>query len=230
MNDPVILKSNRYGIQLHLDDQLPFDELLDAILKKFEESEKFFRDASFAISFEGRTLTEEEENEIVSTINEKTTTHVICIVAEDEIREEILKKKTEAAAAPPEPEEEPFHANEAIVRTESVTADEIVIVDQNLIIYGDILPGATVTSKGSVTVLGRVAGKVWAGSDGNEEAFVFGLTLTPESLRIGAIVMAAEEPEGFFQSFKERKQKALPKVAKIKNGMIVTEVYGLSDG
>ena len=37
----VVIKSNKYGINLILDRDLPFEELLDAIIAKFLESEKF---------------------------------------------------------------------------------------------------------------------------------------------------------------------------------------------
>ena len=42
MEQQVILKSNRYGINLILNENLPFEELLDAIILKFHESDKFF--------------------------------------------------------------------------------------------------------------------------------------------------------------------------------------------
>ena len=221
MSEAVVLKSNRYGIQLHLDPELPFEELLAKILAKFEESEKFFRDASFAISFEGRELTEEEETRIVSEINEKTSTHVVCIVAEDEIREEILKRKTEAES---QPQEEPQHQNEALIRMQGVEAGEVLIVEQSIVIYGDVAPNATVTAQGSVTVLGSLKGKVWAGSDGREDAFVFALTMEPESLRIGPVVMASGE-ETPKLSFKDRKKKDLPRIARISGGMVAVKPY-----
>lgn len=224
MSEAVILKSNRYGIQLHLDPEMEFEELLAKILAKFEESEKFFRDASFAISFEGRELSEDEENRIVSTINEKTSTHVICIVAEDEIREEILKRKTEAEAVPQaQEEEEAFHPNEAEIRLGSIEDGEMLIADRNLVIYGNVAPGATVTSKGSVTVLGELRGKVWAGAGGAEDVFVLALALEPESLRIGPVVMASgEEPH---LSFRERKKKTLPRIARLTGGMVTVKPY-----
>lgn len=224
MKEAVIMKSNRYGIQLHLDPELEFEELLGRILDKFTESEKFFRDASFAISFEGRELSEEEENRIVETINEKTTTHVICIVAEDEIREEILKMKTESALKEAAPPEDTFNPREAELRVGDVKDGEMLITEQNLVVYGNVPSGATVTSKGSIFVLGELGGKVWAGSDGREDAVVFALKLHPESLRIGPMVYAPESEEGgFFASLRGKKKHVGAHVAKIRNGMVVSE-------
>ena len=61
MSQPVIIKSNKYGLNLILDPDVPFPELLGHITKKFLESENFFKNARMAISFEGRELTREEE-------------------------------------------------------------------------------------------------------------------------------------------------------------------------
>ena len=54
MSKPVVLKSNKYGINLILDDSMDFEELLKCILVKFKEAEGFFKDAKMAISFEGK--------------------------------------------------------------------------------------------------------------------------------------------------------------------------------
>ncbi len=214
MREAVVLKSNRYGIQLQLNPDLPFEELLQKILEKFHESEKFFRDASFAISFEGRTLSEEEEAAIVEAINAQTSTHVICIVAEDEIREEILKRKTEETVTPVPS----YNPNEALLRYESVKSGEVLIAEQSLVVLADVEAGATVTTAGNLIVLGSLRGKVWAGSDGKEDVFVFAMNLAPESLRIGSLIYAPTDEK--HTGWRERKRKNLPKVAQVLNGSI----------
>ena len=56
MSQPVIMKSNKYGINLILNPNIPFGELLGYITDKFLESEKFFKNAHVALSFEGRVI------------------------------------------------------------------------------------------------------------------------------------------------------------------------------
>ena len=86
MSQPVIIKSNRYGINLILDKTTPFRE-------KFLESDKFFKNARMAISFEGRELTPEEEYEIIDTITQNTSIHIACVIDNNEIREQLVKQK-----------------------------------------------------------------------------------------------------------------------------------------
>ena len=84
-SQPVMIKSSKNGINLILDDKIPFEELLEEIKKKFIDSEKFFKDAHIAISFEGRSLSQDEQFEIVETIQQCTTITIICILDHDEL-------------------------------------------------------------------------------------------------------------------------------------------------
>ena len=57
-SQPVVIKSSKNGINLVLDDKMPYEELLEEIKKKFIDSGNFFKNAHIAISFEGRTLSQ----------------------------------------------------------------------------------------------------------------------------------------------------------------------------
>ena len=62
----VIIKSNKYGLTVILDDKMPFQELLLDIADKFQESANFFRNAKMAVTFRGRVLNREEERQITA--------------------------------------------------------------------------------------------------------------------------------------------------------------------
>lgn len=62
MKNAVIVKSFRNGITLYLDGNMEFEQLLEEVADKFKESKEFFRDATVAVSFEGRDLSFEEED------------------------------------------------------------------------------------------------------------------------------------------------------------------------
>lgn len=61
MKDHVMIKSNRYGLTVYLDKEMPFDELLMEIENKFRASVHFFEGTGMAVRFENRILTKEEE-------------------------------------------------------------------------------------------------------------------------------------------------------------------------
>ena len=80
MSQAVVIKSNKYGIHLVLSNEISFKALLDAIVEKFKESEKFFKGAKLAISFEGRKLTHDEEMAIIDAVTSNTSIEILCIV------------------------------------------------------------------------------------------------------------------------------------------------------
>ena len=93
MSQSVMIKSNKYGINLVLDPNIPFVELLKDVIEKFKASEKFFKNAELAISFEGRKLSEEEENRIIEAITENTTIQILCIVQNGSEQEAVMKQQ-----------------------------------------------------------------------------------------------------------------------------------------
>ena len=64
----VMIKSNKYGLIVILDDKIPFEELLLDIADKFRESANFFKNAKMAVSFRGRVLTKPQEKMVMDTI------------------------------------------------------------------------------------------------------------------------------------------------------------------
>lgn len=79
MSQAVVIKSNKYGIHLVLSNEISFKALLDAIVEKFKESEKFFKGAKLAISFEGRKLTHDEEMAIIDAVTSNTSIEILCM-------------------------------------------------------------------------------------------------------------------------------------------------------
>lgn len=96
MSKEVVIKSNRYGINLILDGQIPFQELLGKISDKFKETGDFFRDAKMAISFEGRELSVQEEQTIVDTIMANSSVRIVSIVDTNQELEEQMRMLVEA--------------------------------------------------------------------------------------------------------------------------------------
>ena len=57
MKQKVIIKSNKYGLIVHMDPDAEYTEILKELREKFTESARFFKDATMAVTFEGRILT-----------------------------------------------------------------------------------------------------------------------------------------------------------------------------
>ena len=93
----VIIKSNKYGLIVILDDKIPFDELLLDLADKFKESANFFKNAKMAVSFRGRVMTKPQEKMVVDTIVNNSGIHILCIVDEIPEHEEYYRQAVELA-------------------------------------------------------------------------------------------------------------------------------------
>ncbi|MGQ9556528.1 MAG: septum site-determining protein MinC [Desulfurispora sp.] len=89
--------------------------------------------------------------------------------------------------------------------------------DGNVVIVGDVNPGAEVVAAGHVIVMGQLRGVVHAGAAGDENAVVMALKLLPTQLRIaGHITRPPDE---------EKQGGSGPEIASIKNGIVTIESY-----
>lgn len=216
MSQPVIIKSNQYGINLILDPDLPFEELLERILEKFLGSEKFFQNAHVAISFGGRELSDEEEYRIIDTISSKTSIHIICIIDNDEIREQYTKQKIEHYLAAESENTGKFYKG-------TLRSGQVLECETSIIIIGDVNPGAKIISIGNIVILGALKGIAYAGASGNEGCFVVALDMNPVQVKIGNIIGRCED-KGILASIRERKRTAVePQIATVSDGHILIE-------
>jgi septum site-determining protein MinC len=85
----------------------------------------------------------------------------------------------------------------------------------HVVVFGDVNPGAEVIAGGSVIVWGRLRGVVQAGAQGNREAVVCALDLSPTQLRIAGEIAVAPERHG----------KPQPEIVRIKNGQLQAEAW-----
>ena len=78
----------------------------------------------------------------------------------------------------------------------------------HVVVIGDVNPGAEIIAGGNVLVWGRLRGVVHAGAEGNDQAVVCALDLSPTQLRIA----------GQIATTPQRRGKAQPEMAQLKNG------------
>ena len=65
-----------------------FNEVYNDMCDKFRESSNYFKNASLIIGFEGRKLTEEEENKLVDGICLNSDINVLCVIGDDDKKDE----------------------------------------------------------------------------------------------------------------------------------------------
>lgn len=222
MSQPVILKSNKYGLHLILDKDMSFQSLLEAVVAKFKESNKFFKDAKVAISFEGRELTGEQETQIIEAITANTALEIICVIDNNPDHEAYVKEQIDRYQASVQV---PYTDGGTNFYRGTLRSGQAIESETGIVVVGDVNPGANVSANGSVVVLGSVRGNVYAGLSGDDSAFIVALDMDPIQIRIGNVL--AKSPDKTFGKRRRKRRlkenNSVPQIAYAKNGTICIE-------
>ncbi len=219
MSQTVVLKSNKYGINLILDPEVAFDQLLSDIITKFKDADSFFKEAKVVLSFEGRALTEEEEHKILAAIEENSSVSVLCILDPDPEKEQRMKTALEKKE-----DEDATRTGQFYKGT--LRSGQLLECDTSIVVLGDVNPGAKVISRGNIVVLGSLKGNAYAGASGNELAFVAALDMDPVQIKIGDVIGRSADRAAWEGSGKKKKKTEPglePQVAIVKDGNIYIE-------
>lgn len=125
--------------------------------------------------------------------------------------------REEELAEPPGPSAQPEEPTLMLRRT--LRSGQAVRFEGNVVIMGDVNPGAQIEAEGDVIVLGSLRGQAHAGCAGREEAVVVAMVMEPTQLRIGARIWHGSE-EG------RKKRAGLPMKAVVASGGIRLDPYG----
>jgi len=89
--------------------------------------------------------------------------------------------------------------------------------DGNVVVLGDVNPGAEIVCSGDILVLGSLRGVAHAGAEGATGATVFAFRLEPTQLRIAHLISRA--PDG------QVPRPSVPEIARIVKNMIEVSIY-----
>ena len=183
---PVVIKGNKSGIRIVLDDALPFPEILEEVGKKFKESSDFLGEAQVAVSFDGRKLTEEQEAILLECIKENSKLQVVCLIDEDKQREELFNQTLNEKLMA-------MNANSGQFFKGNLRSGQVLEFGTSVVILGDINAGAQVVSTGNVVILGALNGNVYAGASGRTNSFIFALKMNPLQIRIADVIARSSD-------------------------------------
>lgn len=85
-----------------------------------------------------------------------------------------------------------FTGNRTEVIHRNLRSGQIVEFPGDVVVIGDVNPGAEVRAAGNVIVLGELRGIAWAGYPGNKDAVIVALKMKPQQLRIANIFAPGE--------------------------------------
>ncbi len=181
MNHNVMIKSNKYGLEVHLNPDIPFQELLEDVARKFGEASKFFANSALAASFEGREVTRLQEQQLIDVISATANIHIVCVIDNNKTTEQLYRSIVEQCEQDKKNREGQFYKGNLKKR-------QLLESETSIIVLGDVEPGAKIVAKGNVIVMGTLKGNVHAGAAGDRSAFVCALRMQPKILKIADVV------------------------------------------
>ena len=180
MDRLVTLKSNRYGLGIYMDADVPFDILMKSMKEKFQKAAGFFQGAQMAVQFSGRYLNFTEEQAVLDLIAQTTDIEVVCIIDNEASGEMAYKSIVEQTVSN-------IHKRDGQFYKGTLSKKQIVESDTSIVILGDVEVGATVAAKGNIVIIGALHGSAHAGASGDRDTYIVALSMQPQSLRIGDV-------------------------------------------
>jgi len=208
MRNAVVIKGNKAGMLVYLDPDLPFEEVILALEKKFRETARFWGTAQMTLTLEGRSLTAEEEFRIVNTITENSNIEIMCLIDSDAKRIERCEKALNEKLME-------LSSNTGQFYKGNLRSGDVLESEASVVIIGDVEKGARVIAKGNIIVLGSLKGSVQAGVSGNLNAVVVAFEMAPNQVKISDMNL-----------LKSQKGKSLgrgPMMILVENGRIFSE-------
>ncbi|MDP4093344.1 MAG: septum site-determining protein MinC [Bacillota bacterium] len=217
----VSFKGTVNGLTIILREQDNIDSILEQIEKKVSSAGRFFKGVSLDVKYRGKKLSKEDEEKIFNLLSNKSGA-VIKSLSED--TEAIAQAQDSAPTPAPSKIKMRNYffkgINEGLTKfyKGTVRSGQLINFDGNLVVIGDVNPGAELIASGNVIVMGSLRGIVHAGADGNTEAVVVALNLQPTQLRIANVITRSPDE-------KEVRNNFIPELAYIKGDTVYIDRY-----
>jgi len=175
VKEAIVFKLTNEGFFIVFNELIKFEMLKELLKQKFDESEEFFNGAKLKTIIRGRYFTEKEFEEIKQIISERT--------GFEDIIEEMPKFDWQNNLV---------EGNTKFYKG-TMRCGNSIEFNGNVVVLGDINPGAEVIATGNIIVTGVIKGLVHAGANGNNTAIVYGKGIHPTQLRIGNLITVIPE-------------------------------------
>ena len=186
MSSSVKIRGSKHGISVKLDNGASYEDIKKDIASEFKDAEKFLGEEKLAVSFEGKYLTEEQQEELVDIIHQNCNVHIVCIMDQNSEQEKRFQKSVQETMME-------FDASTGQFYKGHLRSGQVLEFDKSVIIIGDVNPGASIISKGNIIILGSLRGTAYAGASGKKNCFIVAMDMHPIQLRIADVFARASD-------------------------------------
>ena len=227
-SDVVEFKGYGDDINIILSDDAAFSDLESELIRKLEDSDEFFAgatDVTVVLDMGDRVFSSEECEKLREILSDRFNLVISGALSQsDETRKAVEKvgwgvgthEQKEQKRRKREKKKIPaVKENDAILLRQTVRSGQILWHSGNIVIIGDVNPGAEVVAIGSIVIIGALRGVAHAGAEGDTSASIIALNLRPIQLRIAEYI--GRSPDLNLQ------MDNVPEEALVKDGNIVIQ-------
>ncbi len=217
MNEPFTTEMIAEGVLLNINPEIPLDNVKSSLESHLEDAGDFYRGADLYLNLKGISIESDELQDLIGFISQSVSseTNVYFSSHSREEEQKGLNRRLIKKDRTRENEEVSFKDDTRLVRG-TLRSGQAVEHPHNVVILGDVNPGAEVRAGGDILVFGKLMGLVHAGVRGDEDAEIAALRLTPTQIRIASKI--SRPPENETERFEPRPERAF-----IETGRIIVE-------
>ncbi len=178
----------------------PWEDQSVALLAQIDERQTFFQGARLAMDVGTQILKVNDLVDLRDRLSERNVS-LWAVISESPTTEQTSQLLGLATRiSKPRPEEHRQTADfvsedTALFVNKTLRSGTRVEFPGNIVVVGDVNPGAEIIADGNVIVWGRVRGMIHAGAKGDRSAYICALDLSANQLRIADEVSATLKPQ-----------------------------------
>mgnify|MGYP001327136461 FL=1 len=188
------------GVYLNINPEIDYDNIKKALIKHTAEANNFFTGVDLYINPNGRILSADEIKELIEILSRYKNIGQLYFLSQE--------RKSRPRTM------------DTILINRTIRSGQRIKYPANIVIIGDVNPGAEVIAGGDILVVGKLRGVVHAGASGSNESQVIALSLQATQLRIGNYISRSPDE-------KNTEGASIPERAYVKDGMIIVEALKL---
>lgn len=200
----VLFKGKKDGILIILDNKIPFEELKEILKTKVKKAQGFFRGANASITFKGRSLSDDDEMELLDIVSKSSGLNISFVNVSEE-NKDLFRPKVPYITA---------KQNITYYHKGSIRGGQELHFSGSIVILGDVHPGSKVIAEGNIIVLGTLKGLAHAGCKGAIDSFISSLNMKTSQLRIADLIVCIPD---------KHLHKSVPEYAHVKENQICIE-------
>lgn len=194
--EAISFKVTSRGVNINLNSDYKFEDIKQALLNHTNNASNFFAGVDLYINLNGLTVSAGQMQELIDLLSGYEKVENIYF----------LNKESNNKA----------RNMDTILINRTIRSGQRIKYPDNIVVIGDVNPGAEVIAGGDILVIGNLRGVVHAGAAGSNQSQVIALKLQPTQLRIGNLITRAPDEL-------TAPEPSVPERAYIKDGVIIVE-------